>query len=249
MSPSDISTIPFPIIRSSRDPVFPPEVIELIIHETWKLPLTTSERARFMKTSLLVNVHWLSAFARESCMDVHLISSSYAMWYDGITFKKSFAYPVLAGIDGFAARDLARSFTVHCVKPKLNALSQLERHPAFTYPMGLSSYIVSIRLQQSFFPNFNGQVAVQFANDAMGLMDLCNVHFPPALRSIKRSALPVRDSTRSSWTLQLSGLRPIHAMPLYHLLTKFAEMANQDTSNAIPLIYEYSCEQIHQAYC
>ncbi|KAJ3746346.1 hypothetical protein DFH05DRAFT_1484812 [Lentinula detonsa] len=235
MPSSGISTIAFPKMKSYQDPIFPLEVIELIIHETWALTLSTSERARFLKTSLLVNCHWLNAIARESCTDVHLLSSSHAIWYDGITFGKSFAYSALVGMNGFAARNLARSFTIHCIKPTPVVQLHQERQATLTYPMCLSSYTLAIRIQQRFFPNFEGQVAIQFDNAALGLMDLSNVEFPPALKTIRKCALPVRKSARSSWTLQLSGIRAVHAIPLYHLLVRIAEMATQDITYMIPL--------------
>ncbi|KAJ4490438.1 hypothetical protein J3R30DRAFT_3421822 [Lentinula aciculospora] len=234
--PTEISTVPFPVMRYSKDPLFPLEIIQLIIHEVWSLPLTTAERTQFMKIYPLVNSQWLNVFARKSSTHVHLISGSHAMMYDASTFGKSFVYSTLAGMNGFTVRNSARSFTVHCLKP---SVKQQERRPTLMYPMGLSSYVFCIRLQQKIFLNFDGQVAIQFSNEAVGLMDLCNVEFPPALKAIRKNALPVRNLVRSSWSTRLSGIQAVHAIPLYRVLTEFAEMATQYTTYTIPLIYEY----------
>ncbi len=56
------------------------EIIELIIHEMWKLPLTHKDRLVFMKTSLRVSSQWLFAFLRESLTDVYLVSPQYSYY-------------------------------------------------------------------------------------------------------------------------------------------------------------------------
>ncbi|KAK0186721.1 hypothetical protein F5146DRAFT_1124432 [Armillaria mellea] len=60
--------------------LFPAEIIELIIHETWKLPLTHKDRLAFMRTSLHVSSQWLFAFLRESLTDVYFVSLRYSYY-------------------------------------------------------------------------------------------------------------------------------------------------------------------------
>ncbi|PBK97830.1 hypothetical protein ARMGADRAFT_1162644 [Armillaria gallica] len=58
----------------------PAEIIELIIHETWKLPLTNNDRLAFMKTSLRISSAWLFAFLRESLTDIYFVSRRYSYY-------------------------------------------------------------------------------------------------------------------------------------------------------------------------
>ncbi|KAK0450430.1 uncharacterized protein EV420DRAFT_1646659 [Desarmillaria tabescens] len=60
--------------------ILPAEVIELIIHEAWKLPLTNKDRLAFMKTSLCISSQWLFAFLRESLTDIYFVSPSYSYY-------------------------------------------------------------------------------------------------------------------------------------------------------------------------
>ncbi|SJL09493.1 uncharacterized protein ARMOST_12871 [Armillaria ostoyae] len=60
--------------------LLPTEIIELIIHETWKLPLTHKDRLVFMKTSLHVSSQWLFTFLRESLTDVYFVSLQYSYY-------------------------------------------------------------------------------------------------------------------------------------------------------------------------
>ncbi|KAK7460535.1 hypothetical protein VKT23_009256 [Stygiomarasmius scandens] len=55
----------------------PPELIELIICSTWRLPLTQSERIHFITTSMLVNRTWMKAFLQVSCADLIIPSMGY----------------------------------------------------------------------------------------------------------------------------------------------------------------------------
>ncbi len=60
--------------------LLPAEIIELIIHETWKLPLTHKDRLVFMKMPLRVSSQWLFAFLRESLTDVYFVSPQYSYY-------------------------------------------------------------------------------------------------------------------------------------------------------------------------
>ncbi len=58
--------------------ILPAEIIELVIHETWMLPLINSKRLAFMKASLRISSWWLLAFLQESFTDVYLVSPKYS---------------------------------------------------------------------------------------------------------------------------------------------------------------------------
>ncbi|KAK0227335.1 hypothetical protein EDD85DRAFT_957951 [Armillaria nabsnona] len=60
--------------------ILPAEIIELIIHETWMLPLINSERLTFMKASLGISSWWLLAFLQESFTDVYLVLPEYSLY-------------------------------------------------------------------------------------------------------------------------------------------------------------------------
>ncbi|THU93912.1 hypothetical protein K435DRAFT_180748 [Dendrothele bispora CBS 962.96] len=49
------------------EPKLPPEILHLIIEQTWHLPFTKSSRIHFMTCSTLVNRTWLKLFILTSC--------------------------------------------------------------------------------------------------------------------------------------------------------------------------------------
>jgi hypothetical protein len=62
-------------------PWFPVELIEVIIAQTWALPLTSKERLKFMTNSLLVNKMWMASFIRISFTDVYIPTPKYIAPY------------------------------------------------------------------------------------------------------------------------------------------------------------------------
>ncbi|KAE9403900.1 hypothetical protein BT96DRAFT_1016727 [Gymnopus androsaceus JB14] len=113
-------------------PRFPVEIIQLIIHEAWALPLTTSERIRFTKSAVLVSFGWMRIFARESCVHVHLLS----------------------GLDGPTVRHLCRTITFHCIDPRDVPQPPEATHPA--HPMCLATNQISGIVRHGGFDNFEG---------------------------------------------------------------------------------------------
>ncbi|KAJ7663967.1 hypothetical protein DFH06DRAFT_920427, partial [Mycena polygramma] len=55
----------------------PVELIEQIINSAWHMPLSSSERITFMRSSALVNSTWADIFDLVSSRDVHVPSSSF----------------------------------------------------------------------------------------------------------------------------------------------------------------------------
>ncbi|KAE9387507.1 hypothetical protein BT96DRAFT_981401 [Gymnopus androsaceus JB14] len=122
-------------------PRFPIEIIQLIIHEAWELPLTTSERVQFTKSSLLVSLSWMGSFARESCVHVHLLSGEHTKyWYKPITSGSQSVYSTIAGLDGPTPPGAT--------------------HP--THPMCLATNLISSIVCHGGFDNFEGCVIMQF---------------------------------------------------------------------------------------
>ncbi|KAE9408909.1 hypothetical protein BT96DRAFT_985238 [Gymnopus androsaceus JB14] len=142
-------------------PRFPVEIIQLIIHEAWALPLTTSERIQFTKSSLLVSLSWMSSFARESCIDVHLLSGEHTKyWYKPITSGSKSVYSTIAGLDGSTVRHLCRTITFHCIDPRDAPQSPGATHPE--HPMCLATNLISGIVRYGGFDNFEGCVTMQF---------------------------------------------------------------------------------------
>ncbi|KAF9076808.1 hypothetical protein BDP27DRAFT_1312625 [Rhodocollybia butyracea] len=211
------------LMNSLDTSTFPIELIALIIHETWASSLTTFERARFIKNSLLVNSTWMKFFIHESCTNVHLVSGQYALHYGDIIDGKSAVYNFIARIDGVTVRRLCRSFTIHCIDPRIVPQPPETRcYVGPVHPMGVSAHIFVSRLQQGVFPNFNGHIVVQYSNKVpFTLMDLLMWQFPDTLKGVKRTwGL----STSEFWAVGLSGLNPQNATSLYDLLVAFLEI-------------------------
>ncbi|KAE9402275.1 hypothetical protein BT96DRAFT_557401 [Gymnopus androsaceus JB14] len=143
-------------------PRFPIEIIQLIIHKAWALPLTTSERIQFTKSSLLVSLSWMSIFARESCIHVHLLSGEHTKcWYKPITSGRTICvYSNIAGLDGPTVRYLCRTITFHCIDPRDAPQPSGATHP--THPMCLTTNLISGIVRHGGFDNFEGYMTMQF---------------------------------------------------------------------------------------
>ncbi|KAF5383739.1 hypothetical protein D9615_003528 [Tricholomella constricta] len=61
--------------------LFPTELLEKIIFETWSSHLSTNDRITFMTSSLLVNHIWKALFIRIAFTDVHIPCPSYLEHY------------------------------------------------------------------------------------------------------------------------------------------------------------------------
>ncbi|KAE9402257.1 hypothetical protein BT96DRAFT_1017667 [Gymnopus androsaceus JB14] len=123
-------------------PRFPIEIIQLIIHETWALPLTTSERIQFTKSSFLVSLSWMSIFARESCIHVHLLSGEHTKyWYKPITSGFPSVYSTI-------------------VDPRDAPQTPGATHPA--HPMCVATNLISGVVRHGGFDNFEGCMTMQF---------------------------------------------------------------------------------------
>ncbi|PBK93914.1 hypothetical protein ARMGADRAFT_1164753 [Armillaria gallica] len=64
-------------------PVFPLEIMELIIYEVWNLLLGTKARRTFRRTSMRVSHAWMATFMRISLANIHITSFAYFkyIWY------------------------------------------------------------------------------------------------------------------------------------------------------------------------
>ncbi|KAE9383595.1 hypothetical protein BT96DRAFT_1027140 [Gymnopus androsaceus JB14] len=141
-------------------PRFPIEIIQLIIHEAWALPLTTSERVQFTKSSFLVSLSWMHLFARESCVHVHLLSGEHTKyWYKPITSGSPSVYSTIAGVDGPAVRRLCRTITFHCIDPRDVLQPRGATHP--THPICTTTNLISGIVRGGGFDNFEGFVTMQ----------------------------------------------------------------------------------------
>ncbi|KAE9401663.1 hypothetical protein BT96DRAFT_918669 [Gymnopus androsaceus JB14] len=141
-------------------PRFPIEIIQLIIHEAWAIPLTTPERVQFTKSSLLVNLSWMHLFARESCIHVHLLSGEHTKyWYKPITSGSPSVYSTIAGLDGPAVRRLCQTITFHCIDPRDIPQPPGATHP--THPMCTATNLISGIVRGGGFDNFEGCVTMQ----------------------------------------------------------------------------------------
>ncbi|KAG7093598.1 hypothetical protein E1B28_007264 [Marasmius oreades] len=61
--------------------MLPTELCQEIISTLWASPLSPSERAAFIKSSLLVSRTWNAIFTRVSSRDVHILSSSHGLQF------------------------------------------------------------------------------------------------------------------------------------------------------------------------
>ncbi|KAE9403902.1 hypothetical protein BT96DRAFT_1016729 [Gymnopus androsaceus JB14] len=135
-------------------PRFPVEIIQLIIHKAWALPLTTSERIRFTKSAVLVSFGWMRIFARESCIHVHLLSGEHTKyWYNPITSGSPSIFTT-TGLDGSTVRHLCRTITFHCIDPRDVPQPPEATHPA--HPMCLATNQISGIVRHGGFDNFEG---------------------------------------------------------------------------------------------
>eukprot|EP00918_Siedleckia_nematoides_P052382 GHVU01114479.1.p1 GENE.GHVU01114479.1~~GHVU01114479.1.p1 ORF type:complete len:296 (-),score=2.28 GHVU01114479.1:42-866(-) len=214
----DSPTNPPTDFSDSLTPRVPVEIIQLIIQEAWALPLSTSERAQFMKSSLLVNSGWMKMFVRESLTDVHLPSLTYASRYRDIADGKSLAYSTIVRVDGDTARNLCRSITIHCMDP-------LEIPVAEMHPMVGSAHTVAELLYLGAFPNFNGKISVQVPrNVPIPLFEYMRLSFPSGLKVEDFKRKIPSPTNPAYWSLELSGVRESHAISLYEHLVSFANL-------------------------
>ncbi|KAK0443882.1 uncharacterized protein EV420DRAFT_1013030 [Desarmillaria tabescens] len=58
-------------------PVFPIEIMELIIYEVWNLLLSTKARAAFSRASMHVSHAWMVTFMRISLAELHITNYTY----------------------------------------------------------------------------------------------------------------------------------------------------------------------------
>ncbi|KAE9399965.1 hypothetical protein BT96DRAFT_1019130 [Gymnopus androsaceus JB14] len=70
----------------------PVELLELILHDFWAQPLSTRDRATFMKSSLAVSKAWASIYMRMFCEDVHIPSGGFALKFLEILRNESPLY-------------------------------------------------------------------------------------------------------------------------------------------------------------
>lgn len=262
------TTIPLPpmMMQSSADlestpaALLPVEIIQLIIHFTWALPLSTSERAQLIKSSCLVSLCWMTLFVRESLTDVHLLSGEHALRYDNLihgrrrstskTEEDDSAYTTIAGVDSVTAQQLCRSINLHCIDPRV-----VPQPPEATYlgpmhPMGAAAYILAklLELQEqntaykSALPNFTGRVSVQFdCKVSIDIMDLLQMALPVGLKGVRRRALAHRG--KDFWSIEFIGVgfrscveseieapKTSAGTALYGLLISFVEMAIMGSS-------------------
>ncbi|KAE9399126.1 hypothetical protein BT96DRAFT_920346 [Gymnopus androsaceus JB14] len=196
----------------SSPPRLPSEIIQLIVHEAWALPLTTSERARFAKSSLAVSLSWMSFFARESCIDVHLLSDEHTKyWYKPIVSGSSTAYFTIAGLDDSTVRRLCRSITFHCIEPPRAA------HPR--NPICVTTFDISDIVRNGGFDNFEGIVAIQFPLTVMKFTAF-------AEKDVKwRSLYDTYEVlvTPEFWKLQISGVKLMHLCDVLEKLTQLRD--------------------------
>ncbi|KAF5382380.1 hypothetical protein D9757_009806 [Collybiopsis confluens] len=233
--------------RSEQDIVYddvPLDIIELIIHHAWALPLTTSERCHMMKSFVLVNFTWTRFFLRESSIHIHLPSGSYADRYQNILngLGNSFAHRAIAGMEKSAVQSACKSITLHCIDPEKVYHPSEPRCLGFAHAqLSESAYNIHTWLQpeRSLIPNFSGQIYIQIAREVpLSVLDVLemNIPFEAYMKDVKRTVLNGKQDQCQHpdfWMVVFEGLNGVSRSCTYELLIMFSAIAMGPTSHSV----------------
>ncbi|PBK84487.1 hypothetical protein ARMGADRAFT_1088252 [Armillaria gallica] len=141
--------------------ILPAEIIELVIHETWMLPLTNNERLTFMKASLRISSWWLLAFLQESFTDVYLVSPKYSFYLASLyrirepfhiltintsrlVLQSYLAHHCHSITLGHKRTEVHHARMVICNLPRCPKITMLFRNFAQNYPSWLITHVQSL---------------------------------------------------------------------------------------------------------
>ncbi|KIK60454.1 hypothetical protein GYMLUDRAFT_125304, partial [Collybiopsis luxurians FD-317 M1] len=154
----------------------PVELIELVMDEFWTQPLSSRDRAVFMKSSLGVSKTWAALYVRIFCQDVHIPTGGFALKFLSILRQESPLYNYYTR-GGILLSQKCRSISFQSdndkiveapIAPPLSYSSGGRLDLASESPMGIAIYAIlrAIYFSPFFAPNLR-RISIHFSNAVM----------------------------------------------------------------------------------